>query len=137
MSVVNELIRIEADGSISFGNYELDVKSKLSDFEYSGDMYKVKTFKEITKLERNGTFVYESVPGTAVNFFELLENGLSFTVEGPEDVQITVEMEEDTEYKILLDDVNVGHMTTNLGGKLSFSVELEKAEQVQVKILRV
>lgn len=137
MSVVNELIRIEADGSISFGNYDLDVKSKLSDFEYAGDMYKVKTFKEITKLERNGTFVYESVPGTAVNNFSLLDSGLSFTVEGPEDVQITVEMEEDTEYKILLDDVNVGSITTNLGGKLSFSVELEKADQVHVKIFRV
>ena len=38
---------------------------------------------------------------------------------------------------MLLDGVNVGHMTTNLGGKLSFSVELEKAEQVKVQILRV
>ena len=46
-------------------------------------------------------------------------------------------MEEDTEYKVILDGVNVGHMTTNLGGKLSFSVELENAEQVKVQILRV
>ena len=36
-------------------------------------MYKVKTFKEITKLERNGMFVYESVPGTAV--FDLAQDG--------------------------------------------------------------
>lgn len=28
-------------------------------------------------------------------------------------------------------------MTTNLGGKLSFSVELEKAEQIKVEIVRV
>lgn len=28
-------------------------------------MYKVKTYNEITKLERNDMFVYESVPGTA------------------------------------------------------------------------
>ena len=34
MSVISELIRTEADGGISFGNYELDTKSKLSDFEY-------------------------------------------------------------------------------------------------------
>ena len=137
MSVINELIRTEADGGISFGNYELDVKSKLSDFEYEGDMYKVKTFKEITKLERNGMFVYESVPGTAVTELKILENGITFTVEGAEDAQITVEMEEDTEYKVVLDGVNVGHMTTNLGGKLSFSVELEQAEQVEVQVLRV
>ena len=31
MPVVNELIRSEADGAISFGNYKLDTKSKLPD----------------------------------------------------------------------------------------------------------
>ena len=89
MSVVSELIRTEADGTISFGNYELPAKSKKSDFEHDGDLYKVKTFKEITKLERNGMFVYESVPGTAV--FDLKQDGsiMSFTVEGAEDAQIT------------------------------------------------
>ena len=108
----------------------------MSDYQYQGDMYKVKTFKEITKLERNGMFVYESVPGTAV--FDLAQDGsqMSFRVEGPEDAQITVEMEAETEYKVLLDGVNVGHMTTNLGGKLSFSVELEKAEDVAVEIVK-
>lgn len=52
MSVVKELIRTEADGGISFGDYELAAKAKKSDFEHRGDLYKVKTFKEITKLER-------------------------------------------------------------------------------------
>ena len=52
------------------------------------------------------------------------------------DAQITVEMEAETEYKVLLDGVNVGHMTTNLGGKLSFSVELEKTEDVAVEIVK-
>mgnify|MGYP004440747091 CR=1 FL=1 len=73
MSVVSELIRTEADGTISFGNYELPAKSKKSDFEHDGDLYKVKTFKEITKLERNGMFVYESVPGTAVSHLKATE----------------------------------------------------------------
>ena len=134
MSVINELLRTEEDGSISFGNYELDKKTKVSDFEYRGDIYKVKTYKEMTKLERNEIFVYESVPGTAVNGLKELDGGVEFEVEGAEDAQITLGMEEDTEYKVILDGVNVGHMTTNLGGKLSFSVELEKAEQVKVQI---
>ena len=136
MAVVKELIRTEENGAISFGDYDLAQKSKLSDYQHQGDMYKVKTFKEITKLERNGMFVYESVPGTAV--FDLAQDGnqMSFRVEGPEDAQITVEMEAETEYKVLLDGVNVGHMTTNLGGKLSFSVELEKAEDVAVEIVK-
>lgn len=137
MAVINELIRAEQDGSISFGNYELDTKSKRSDFEHNGDMYKVKTFQEITKLERNGMFVYESVPGTTVTELELRDNGMKFFVEGTEDAQITVELEADTEYKVLLDDVNVGHMMTNLGGKLSFSAELGDADKVKVEIVKL
>ena len=89
MSVISELIRTEADGTISFGNYELSQKSKISDFEHKGDLYKVKTFKEITKLERNGMFVYESVPGSAVKNLSVTETGMTFEVEAPTDVQIT------------------------------------------------
>ena len=64
MGAVKELLRIEADGTLSFGDYTLPSKTKLEDFEYQGDLYKVKTFAEITKLEKNGMFLYESVPGT-------------------------------------------------------------------------
>ncbi len=134
MSVIKELLRTEEDGGISFGNYELEKKTKLADFEYQGDLYKVKTYHEMTKLERNDIFVYESVPGTTVTDLKTQDGGMEFTVEGAEDAQITLGMEEDTEYKVILDGVNVGHMTTGLGGKLSFSVELEKAEQVRVQI---
>lgn len=81
MSVVKELIRTEADGGISFGDYELAAKAKKSDFEHRGDLYKVKTFKEITKLERNGLFVYESVPGTAVTDLNVFDDGMTFKVE--------------------------------------------------------
>ena len=137
MSVVKELIRTEDNGTISFGNYELAQKSKVSDFEYDGDMYKVKTYNEITKLERNGMFVYESVPGTAVLNLDAEENKMNFTVEGPQDAQITVELEEDAQYKIVIDGAEAGQMKTNLGGKLSFSVELEQAEQVAVSIERI
>ena len=42
MSGIKELIRTEENGTISFGNYELPSKSKLSDYEHDGDMYKVK-----------------------------------------------------------------------------------------------
>jgi len=137
MSVVKELIRTEGNGMISFGNYELTQKSKVSDFEHGGDMYKVKTYNEITKLERNGMFVYESVPGTTVLNLDVEENKMSFTVEGPKDAQITVELEEDAQYKVVIDGEEAGQMKTNLGGKLSFSVELEQAEQVAVSIERI
>ena len=50
MAVVEGLIRIEDNGTISFGNYLLDTKSKLDNVEYNGDIYKVKTYCDITKL---------------------------------------------------------------------------------------
>lgn len=134
MAVVNELIRSEANGSISFGNYELSAKTKLSDFEHEGNLYKVKTFNEITKLERDGMFVYESVPGTAVENFTTTEQGVSFTVYGTGDVQITVGLEESTEYKISVDGVSSDQQKTNLGGKLSLSFDLAGKDGVKVTI---
>ena len=131
MSVITELIRSEADGTLSFGNYELDSKSKKQDFEHQGDLYKVKTFKEITKLERNGMFVYESVPGTTVDHLQVTENGMTFQVEGAVDAQITVELEEDTSYQVFVDEKE---MKTNLGGKLALSVELDPSRKASIKI---
>lgn len=136
MSVVKELIRKEGNGTISFGNYELSEKSKVNDFEHNGDLYKVKTFKEITKLEKNGLIVYESVPGTSVNGLDITEKEVSFTVEGYEDSQITLELEAEKEYKIFIDDTNLGKMKTNLGGKLNFSIELGDGNKAEVKIVR-
>ena len=136
MTVVKELIRSELDGTLSFGDYTLDTKTKKDGFEFQGDIYKVKTFKEITKLEKNGMFVYESVPGTSV--FGLVQSAdqMDFHVEGPEDAQITVEMEPDTEYEVFIEQASTGKMKTNLGGKLSFSVELGNAARVEVKIVK-
>ena len=136
MAVINELIRTEADGSISFGNYELASKTKLSDFRHEGDLYKVKTFSGITRLERNEMFVYESVPGTVVTGLKYTAQGISFSVEGPEDAQITVEAEPQTEYTIVLGGNIHGEQKTNLGGKLSFGVELANASAVNVEIIK-
>lgn len=134
MGAISELIRTEKDGTISFGDYTLDKKAKLDNFEHNGDLYKVKTFHEITKLERNGMFVYESVPGTAVSELAVTDNGISFLVEGPEDAQITLELEDNAEYEIFIDDSNMGKMKTNLGGKLSLSVELDVVSKVAVRV---
>ena len=136
MAVVKELIRTEADGSISFGDYELETKTKLSDFEHEGNLYKVKTFKDITKLERNGMFVYESVPGTAVEGLETTENGISFVVYGTGDAQITVELQEDTEYEVSIGGEILDHLKTNLGGKLSMSVDLAEKNGVKISITK-
>lgn len=137
MAVVKELLRSEADGAISFGNHKLEQKAKLEDYEHSGDLLKVKTCREITKLEKNGMFLYESVPGTSVNGFLEKENGVDFIVEGDEDAQITIGLMDDTEYEVFVDGSNIGTMKTGLGGKLSLSVELEAAGEVTVKVVQV
>lgn len=136
MAVVEQLLRAENDGTISFGNHRLTEKAKLEDFPHAGDLYKVKTYQTMTKLEKNGMFVYESVPGTSVLNFQENNDGVSFVVEGDEDAQITVGLEDDTEYEVFIGSESVGKMKTNLGGKLNMSVELAGAGEVPVKIVK-
>ncbi len=134
MAVVEQLIRAESDGSVSFGNYELPEKKKFENFEHNGNILKVKTYKDITKLESNDNFVYESVPGTAVTNFKETDKGVEFTVEGASDAQITLGLLENTEYNVFVGGASIGKMTTNLGGKLNLSVELSGDAPVSVMV---
>ncbi len=134
MAVIEQLIRAEQDGSISFGNYELPEKKKLENFEHNGNLLKVKTYKDITKLESNENFVYESVPGTAVTGFKETESGVEFNVEGASDAQITLGLLENTEYTVFVNGENIGKMSTNLGGKLNLSVELQGDAPASVRV---
>jgi hypothetical protein len=136
MAVVEELLRSENGGAISFGNHKLTRKAKVEDFKHEGDLLKVKTYNEITKLEKNGMFLYESVPGTSVLNFQEQAEGVEFTVTGDKDAQITVGLTDDTEYEVFVAGESVGRMKTGLGGKLSLSVELENAGEVSVKVVR-
>lgn len=136
MAVVTELLRTETDATLSFGNHSLTEKAKLEDFEHNGDYYKVKTYQTMTKLEKNGMFLYESVPGTSVTHFAETAEGVAFEVEGTEDAQITIGLEDDMEYEVFVGGESVGKMTTNLGGKLNLSVELAGAGEVAVRITK-
>ena len=78
-------------------------------------------------------FVYESVPGTTVTNFKA-DDEISFEVEGFEDAQVTLELEAETEYKITVNDNDIGEMKTNLGGKLMFSLELDEGAKTKVLI---
>ncbi len=136
MAIVAELLRAEENGAISFGNHTLTKKTKVEDFAHAGDLYKVKTFNEITKLEKNGMFLYESVPGTSVIGFTETDNGVEFVVEGAEDAQLTIGLKEDTEYEVFVAENNIGKMHTGFGGKLSLSAELANAGEVAVKVVQ-
>jgi len=135
MAVVKELLRKDGDNTLSFGDYTLATKSKVEDFEFNGSLYKVKTFNEITKLERDGAFVYESVPGTAVNSFRLTDGGVEFLVSGDADAEITIELSENTEYEVTVNGKS-NKMTTGISGKLSFSVNLAGEGETTVKVTK-
>lgn len=136
MSVVEELIRKDDNGTLSFGNYLLETKTKKADFQFEGASYKIKTFKEITKLERNGALVYESVPGSAVMNFKGNTEVVEFEVEAAGDISFTLEMEPSTEYKLVVNGVSAGRIPTNVGGKLNASLELDEGSKVNVKIVK-
>ena len=102
MAAVKELLRVEENGTISFGDYTLAAKTKLDGVEFLGDVYKVKTYNEITKLEKNEMFVYESVPGTAVENFCVAEDGVSFKVYGVDNAQFTIGLAESSLMKCML-----------------------------------
>ena len=130
------LLWTEEDGSIGFGDFSLPEKQKAEDYPHDGDLLKVKTFKDITKLEKNGLFVYESVPGTKVEFFRETADGMEFRVSGAEDAQITLGMEDDTEYEVSVNGTATGKVQTGLGGKLSVSVELAGGQPVEIKVTK-
>ncbi len=136
MSVVEELIREEDNGTLSFGNYLLDTKTKKADFPFQGATYKIKTFQEITRLEKNGTLVYESVPGSAVTNYKGDLDGAEFTVEAAGDISFTLEMEPSAEYKLEVNGVSAGSIPTNMGGKLNASLELNEGESADIRIVK-
>ena len=136
MKTVDTLIRSEADGGLSFGEFSLKEKKKLADFKHEGDLYKIKTFNEITKLEKNETFVYESVPGSAVFGYKENADEVTFEVTGASDVQITLELEPDTEYEAFVGGNLLGRMKTNLGGKLVISVDADADNATPVRIVK-
>jgi len=134
MEVVKSLIQGEQDGTLSFGDFSQKEKQKKSDFKHDGDLYKVKSFYEITRLEKNGAFVYESVPGTSVFGLKITDKEIGFEVTGKGDAQITLELEAEKEYEVFVDDASLGVMKTNLGGKLTFSVETSEDTKRRVRI---
>ena len=81
-------------------------------------------------------FVYESVPGSAVENFRETGEEIGFTVSAGGDVQFTLELEPESEYEVFIGGESAGRMHTNLSGKLSVSVELAADQNVQVKVVK-
>ena len=136
MSVIEELIRLEDDGTLSFGNYLVDSKKKVLDFEVNGDLYYVKTYNQITKVEKNSKLLLEVVPGATIHNLKMDDKNVTFSAESNVDVHVTMELEADKEYKIFVDDFNVGSVKATLAGKVNFSLDT-KGGTKEVKIEKV
>lgn len=134
MAVVEELLKVEENGTLSFGNHELSTKAKLDEFPFDGDLYKVKTFQAMTKLEKNGLFLYESVPGTTVRNFKENENGVICQVEADVDAQLIIALEENVTYEIFVDSVSCGRVETKIGGKLTAAMNLAGRGLVDLEV---
>ncbi|MFA9465510.1 MAG: endosialidase [Velocimicrobium sp.] len=136
MSIIQGLIRREENNTLSFGDYTLDKKTKIEDFEFEGNIYKIKTFQEVTKLKKNELLVYESEPGTVVHEFYKTSDLIKFRLEGLEDSQVTLELEPEQTYEVVIDGNSIGDVKTNLGGKLMMSISLEPEKEATVKIVK-
>ena len=90
---------------------------------------------KITKLEKNGTFVYESIPGTAVSVFKETADEVSFFVDGKGQTQITLELESNKEYRVFVGDRDLGVSKTDVGGKITLDVDLENGNLTTVKVV--
>ena len=126
MATVENLIQVETDGTISFGNYELPKKTKAMGFEVGGNLYDLRSFSEITKLNKDEALVYESIPGTSVHSFNMTDKLIEFEVAGIAETQITMELSPNTDYNLFIEDMKIGKIASSLAGKIIFSVGCNK-----------
>jgi hypothetical protein len=122
--VISEGIRVNGNGTLSFGDYSVKQKKKIDNFEFKGDVYKIKTHDEVTRLEKNGSLFVESVPGASLHDFMARSDKISFRAEAKGDVFVTLELEPETSYSVKVDDMLLGEMKSSPTGKFVFSVTL-------------
>ncbi|MFV0518914.1 MAG: endosialidase [Lachnospirales bacterium] len=124
MAVIEKILQINDDNTLSFGNYVAKEKQKISDVSFNEDLYKCKTHTDVTRLEKNEKFLIETVPGATIHNFNYDLEKVTFNIEGYKDTKVTVELLENQTYTIIVEGENLGIEKTNMSGKLSFSREL-------------
>ena len=137
MAVINEIIRIEADNTISFGNYQVADKQKINDFKFEGHTYKVRTHNELTRFERDDKMLLETVPGAAIHNFSSSDDGFEFSAEGDGNTQFTVGLEPGFEYIIFVDGNISGTASSGFSSKVNFGAELRPDLPCHIRIEKV
>lgn len=136
MAVIQEGIILNEDNTLSFGNYHLNEKLKITDFNVNGDLYSVRTYKDITRISKNGKLLLETVPGATIHNLSVEEYKTNFSIEGFGDTLVTLELEASVNYSLYINDVNIDKIKTNLVGKINFSTTLSNEIQ-NIKIEKI
>lgn len=131
---MEELISVNADGSLNFGNHRLEQKQKIENFEYNGDSYYIKSYRKMTKLEKNNRLVFASEPGASVRNFQMQEGKVCFDILAANAVQVTLELEENKALEVFCNEESIGRIKTNTVGKLNFSVESDGVHTISVRM---
>lgn len=133
MAVIDTVLKINENNTLSFGNYLVKEKQKVYDIPFNNDIYKCKTHTDITRLEKNDKLLIETAPGATVHNFKYTNEEVTFELEGHGDTKFTIELIQNQEYSVSVDNKDFGTDKTNLSGKFSFSYELLNTP-VEVKI---
>jgi len=136
MSLVSETdgnyeYRVTANVTVSAGNTEVNLLmfgNRDNSAFVSGDNVMNLTVEEIAS-DYNIYYIDQKTAGS--------DGKVSFVVEGNNNTQITLDLEEEKEYRVLVDDVNLGKMATNIGGKLVISMDLTGGRPQNVVIERM
>jgi hypothetical protein len=127
MSKLPRGINVNENNSLCFGNYRAKDKIKVDNFEHMGNLYSLRSHHLVTRLEKNGELLIESVPGATFTNFTTSETGYEFEVSGLQDGQITLGLAPETPYTLQINACgNPSAAATNRSGKLSFSIELSE-----------
>ncbi len=127
MGIIEKGIQVNDDNTISFGNHKATEKVKIDDFKIGQDIYKLRSYNEVTRFTKNHKLVFESTPGVTVHNVAISEELICFKVEADKNPQITLELVPDAVYKVKSNGGLVDEVKANgVSGKVSFSLELKK-----------
>jgi hypothetical protein len=132
--IIRDGIKTETDSTLSFGNFTVKNKVKVNDYESGGSLYNLRTHDGITKLEKNGCLLFEAVPGAACFNLAVTETRTAFSAAGQGKTQITLELEPDRQYEVTVSGEAPRKVKSNIAGKISFSVNLNKFEASDIQL---
>ena len=130
-TLLNEILAKE-DGSLSFGNFMVSDKIKINDFEHIGNIYNLRSHDKVTRLEKNGELLLETVPGAHIENLLLDENNCSFCITSAGNLQLTIGLLPNETYKLAIDGADRGDISTNASGKASFSIDAQNPKKVAI-----